>query len=320
MMALLLGAPTCTPSAGGGTGGSGGGTGGGAGEVETIRFVVLGDGGEGNDAQYQVGHTMAEVCGQLGCDFALYLGDNFYSTGVSSVDDPQFDTKFEMPYADLEIPFYVVLGNHDYGASGLGIEAWKGNYQVEYTSRSRKWHMPNEYYSFTEGPATFFALDTNAIMWGVGTQTQQDWLDAEISGATTPWRIAFGHHPYISNGSHGNAGNYEGLPSLTPIMAGRHVRDLFEESLCDRVDVYFSGHDHNRQWLPEACGIQHFVSGAASKTTGLVGRGNDTDYEDDSEVGFLWVQIRGDELLGRFYDQNGDVDFEQTITRPSSRR
>src|SRR5688572_3744110 len=93
-------------SSGGNSGGSG----------ERLRFVVLGDGGEGNDAQYLVGQAMAGVCAELGCDFALYLGDNFYDTGVESVDDEQFQTKFEMPYADCDFPCYVVLGNHDYGS------------------------------------------------------------------------------------------------------------------------------------------------------------------------------------------------------------
>src|SRR5687767_5268778 len=53
-----------------------------------IRFVALGDAGEGNDAQYEVSTAIEQVCADHGgCDFAVYLGDNFYDSGVSGVDD-----------------------------------------------------------------------------------------------------------------------------------------------------------------------------------------------------------------------------------------
>ncbi len=321
-MALAAASSSCStgelPDVGGDTGGGAGG--GGGGSIAGVRFVVLGDGGEGNDAQFQVGEAVAGVCAELGCDFALYLGDNFYESGVTDVDDEQFQTKFEMPYAGLEFPFYVVLGNHDYGNLGLGLSPWKTDPQVEYTSESDKWTMPDKYYSFVRENVTFFGLDTNAILQGFDADVQEAWLAEALAGASTPWRIAFGHHPYISNGSHGNAGHYDGYdPDLFPIMSGLHFQQLFEERLCGAVDVYFAGHDHTRQWLPEACGVQHVVSGAAAKVTELERRdANATEYEDDTEPGFLWIRIEGDELLGRFYDLNGALDYEQTITRPSA--
>ena len=50
------------------------------------------------------------------------LGDNIYDSGVTSVTDPQWQTKFEIPYMGVNLPFYVVLGNHDYGGNGAGTE------------------------------------------------------------------------------------------------------------------------------------------------------------------------------------------------------
>ena len=127
----------------------------------------MGDGGEGNDDQYAVASTLRDVCdaktdSRAGCEFVLYLGDNFYNGGVDSVDDSQFQTKFEDPYEVLDLPFYVVLGNHDYGETSLEQE--KSQYQVAYTAMSDKWIMPDEYYSFEVEHAEFFGLDTNAIM------------------------------------------------------------------------------------------------------------------------------------------------------------
>jgi hypothetical protein len=283
----------------------------------------MGDGGEGNEAQYAVGEAVRDVCAaktdsHSGCDFVLYLGDNFYNGGVDGIDDSQFATKFEDPYAVLDLPFYVVLGNHDYGETSL--EYSKSDYQVAYSSQSEKWIMPDEYYTFQEDHAQFFGLDTNAIMLeeltllGWGDHDQDSWLESLFGSSTATWKIAFGHHPYISNGQHGNAGEYEGYDWL-PVANGETIEDFFDDHICGKIDVYFSGHDHNRQWLEPSCGTEFIVSGSAAKTTDLAGRGNSTLFEDDTTEGFIWVELRDAQLTGEFYDRDGNLDFSSTVTR-----
>lgn len=294
-----------------------------------VRFIALGDGGEGNTTQYAVADVIEQVCDSktdssgAGCSFALYLGDNFYDEGVSSVNDPQFMTKFEDPYANLDFPFYISLGNHDYGgcafgSCGAGWEFDKSDAQVEYTSYSDKWMLPSEYYHFSFEHADFFALDTNALLWDPWFSTGEDqypWFDSVNSAATGDWKIAFGHHPFRSNGQHGNAGSYEGLDWLsslgfaTDVPLGAGVQDFVESKLCNNVDIYFSGHDHNRQWLESNCGVELIVSGAAAKTTDLQGRGNPTYFEDDSLAGFIWIELEGNCVLGEFYNETGSMDF-----------
>ncbi|MFT7519036.1 MAG: tartrate-resistant acid phosphatase type 5, partial [Kiritimatiellia bacterium] len=113
------------------------------------RFVALGDGGEGNFEQAEVAKIMKQVCDRDGCDFALYLGDNFYDDGVDGIDDIQWYDKFEKPYSGLTFPFYAALGNHDNGGfGGAGFEFWKGDVQVEYAAsgKSDKFRMPDRYY------------------------------------------------------------------------------------------------------------------------------------------------------------------------------
>ncbi|MGH9333775.1 MAG: MopE-related protein, partial [Vicinamibacteria bacterium] len=133
------------------------------------RFVVMGDTGSGNVAQAEVAAAIATVCqAHGGCDFALLLGDSIYDCGVESVDDPQWQTKFESPYQDLDFPFHPVLGSHDYGGSLLGVDSCgignefdKGPIQVAYTAASSKWRMPATFYTFEAGQAGFILLDTN---------------------------------------------------------------------------------------------------------------------------------------------------------------
>lgn len=277
----------------------------------TVRFIAMGDGGVGNDPQYQVARAVQTVCAERGCDFVLYLGDNFYNDGVNSLDDAQFQTKFEQPYAELDLIFHVVLGNHDYGE--LSLSRAKAQIEVEYSDRSTKWNMPARYYTFVQEHVQFYALDTNEVMvWD--SAEQQAWLDQERAASKADWHIAFGHHPYLSNGQHGNAGTYEGTPFI-PVASGHAVKAFMDESVCGQMQLYLSGHDHNRQWLQEQCGTAFVVSGAAAKTSGLVGRDTPTHFEDDKKAGFLWVEIEGNTLTGVFYDQEASVDYETSFTR-----
>src|SRR5688572_20576102 len=116
-----------------------------------VRFVAFGDAGEGNEGQYAVSGAVGVVCQQRGCDFALYLGDNFYDDGVASAMDEQFQSKFEMPYSNLDLQFNIVLGNHDYGQ--IGNEWDKSQHEIDYTAMSDKWNLPDEWYAFQEGNA-----------------------------------------------------------------------------------------------------------------------------------------------------------------------
>ncbi len=282
-----------------------------------VRFVALGDAGEGNDDQYAVADAIGTVCAERGCDFAIYLGDNFYDSGVEGVFDEQWQSKFELPYADLDFPFYPALGNHDLGLEGLGVEFWLSPIYVNYTDYSTKWTMPNEHYAFEAGNVKFIALDTTRIFFSF-TEQQATFWEEEVASKSPEidWIIAYGHHPYVSNGQHGNAGRYEGLPPSLPladIPRGDYVKEFFDDHVCGTALVYFSGHDHNRQWIEPTCGTEFIVSGAGAKTTELVGRGNTTFFEDDTREGFMWVEVEGNRFTGAFYDKDAVLDYEQTF-------
>jgi hypothetical protein len=283
----------------------------------TVRFVVLGDAGEGNEDQYAVAAAMKSVCAVEGCDFALYLGDNFYSSGVESIDDEQWQTKFELPYAEIDFPFYAVLGNHDYGSGGAGNIWEQPEPQIAYSKQSDKWHMPDRTYRTDHEPVSFYGLDTNALMWDTvwgGAADQGAWLDRELKASSNLWKIAYGHHPYRSNGRHGNAGNYEGIQGV-PVLSGETVQVFMEDHVCGQVDLYFAGHDHNLQWLEPTCGTEWVLSGAGSKLSEIEDRGNETRFTSDENEGFLWVQIVDRTLSAAFYDKNQTLLYKTTLTK-----
>lgn len=300
-----------------------------------VKFIVIGDAGKGNADQRRVAIAIRDLCQQKGCDFVLMLGDNIYDAGVESVTDSQWQTKFEQPYNDVDLPFYVALGNHDYGgtlyfddAPGIGNEFDKGKIEVDYTQVSTKWTMPATHYTFDYGNVGFIVLDTNSIMWGDTTYGDQAaWLPTATTAlAGKRWVFTAGHHPYRSNGQHGNAGDYDapelaGIPisNPLPIANGDDLKTFFDNNICGISQVYFAGHDHSRQWLDEPsamCGTQMIISGAGASTTTIQERGNTAFYEDATKVGFLYVTIEGDTFTGEFRGGNGALDYTRTFQHP----
>ena len=273
-----------------------------------VRFIALGDQGTGEDGQQRIANAMAQKCKSDGCDFVQLLGDNLYYDGASSATDTQFQQKFEIPYVAIESDFFAILGNHDYGGDGLGNEFAKGQFQVDYTAKSKKWKMPAAYYHRVLEHVEFFALDTNLQFYGQDKAQRAD-VTKWVADSTTPWKVAIGHHPYASNGPHGNAGEYDGLFFAPPNGAG--VKSFLEDIVCGKADIYISGHDHSQQWLDVGCkGTELVVSGAGSMTTTLIGA-NPTLFQ-SLALGFLYIVIDDNKLTAQFIDENGSVEFSHT--------
>ena len=309
------------------------------------RIIAMGDTGEGNDAQYRVAFGAQERCDRAGgCSGFVMLGDNIYDTGAETPEDEQLTTKIDLPYANLKagpapaegeddnrprMPIFVSLGNHDLGGAGLN-SAQVQNYLV-YAQANDWFFYPDEFWHFELGNVHLISLHTNPLAYGFPDNMfapHSELVDQALAETTAPWTLAFGHHPYRSNGKHGNAGAYEGIP-LDNAVFGGDFRRWVDAELCNRVDFYLSGHDHNRQWLnsvpntpnlPEGqgttpCNTHFAVSGAGAKVTDLEGRGNDTAFEDDSETGFLFMEFYRDRVEVEFCDADGNTDWSRTITR-----
>ncbi len=305
---------------------------------EEVRFVVLGDAGTGSATQRKVAIAIRDTCARKGCDYAFMTGDNIYDVGVEGVHDALWDTHFEIPYADVDLPFYPVLGNHDNGGflsqwlgdlfGGAGAEFERGDHQVAYTQVSDKWNMPGRTWDLRVGPAHFFGLDSNDMVWSRGnegaearTQIQVDTYPALIDGSDATWKIVLTHHPWISNGRHGDAGVYEGLEEditdlvaaipilddLGEVVTGDGVLEALDTIVCGRADIHFAGHDHNLQWFePTAdCPGTHFVvSGAGAKLTEFK-REDRTTFQHDDTAGFFWVYLKDRQIEVEAIDEDG---------------
>ena len=273
---------------------------------DVIRFIAVGDIGSQSPIQQQVAQSANTVCTTSGCDFVLLLGDNLYPKGLTHRGDSRLEALIQDSYGAMNLPIYAVLGNHDYGNDhGTQIDWSAGWHQIHWAESQPSFHIPAPAYSFYAGNALFLAVDTTEFFWA-DASGQREWLHTTLAKDSSAWRIVFAHHPYRSNGEHGNAGTYEGVPGF-PYLSGRAVEQLYEEELCGEIDLGLAGHDHSRQWI-EACGTSWIISGAGAKTTPLVDRGNSPLFASATE-GFVWVELTGDAMNVVFYDAEGLIDF-----------
>jgi len=252
----------------------------------SVKFAVLGDTGTGGSDQVAVGRQVANVRGTFQFDFALLLGDNLYG----SENPRDYARKFEVPYKPLldgGVKFYASLGNHD--------DPNQRMYKLFNMNGDR-------YYSFkpslTAG-VRFFALDSNYM-----DPKQLEWLEKELAGSGSDWKIAFFHHPMYASGRHGS----------DEILRG-HVEPLFVKH---GVNVVLTGHEHFYERIKPQKGVQHFVMGNSAKLrrgdidpTGLTAFGYDQGYA------FMLVEIFDDEMHFAAINERGQT-VDSGVVRKAS--
>lgn len=252
---------------------------------DSVRFLVVGDSGTGDKAQYQVAAQMWKAHAVFPYDFAIMVGDNLYGS-----ERPQdFSKKFEIPYKpmlDANIPFYAALGNHD--------------------DPNQRFYKPfnmngQRFYTFQKKDTRFFALDSNYM-----DKDQQKWLEDELKKSNSKWKIPYFHHPLYSSGAtHGSEVDLRTI-----------IEPLFVKY---GVEVVFAGHEHFYERIKPQNGIVYFTAGGSAKlregnirNTGLTAKGFDT------EQSFVLIEIDGDVMRYQAVSMHGKEIDSGEIRRGTS--
>lgn len=265
---------------------------------DAVAFIALGDAGELTPHLERVTAAITSWCAAHPCDFGVLLGDNLYPRGPASADDPRMTAVME-PLHATGLAWYAALGNHDYGDSTMESRAAN---ELAWARGRTDFVLPSPTYTFAAGPARFAVIDTTDIFW-YGEGAQGAFLD-ELP-EDRPVRVLLGHHPYRSDGKHGNAGAYEGVAGV-PWLSGSVLERFYEQHACGRFALVLTGHEHLRERV-DTCGSAFVISGAASKPTAAAGRGNTPAFVSGA-AGFVWVQIRGADVSIAFVDEHGVQD------------
>jgi 3',5'-cyclic AMP phosphodiesterase CpdA len=247
-----------------------------------VKFAAIGDYGNGDRPEYEVGQQMASVRARFPFDFVITLGDNFYG----DQDPEDLAAKFEQPFAALlsaGVRFQAALGNHD-EPELVAYPPFNMNGQ--------------RYYSYTRRNVRFLALDSTLM-----DATQVAWIETTLAEAREDWKICYFHHPLYSNaGRHGSSIDLRVL--LEPIFI-RHG-----------VDVVFQGHDHVYERLHPQNGIYYFVSGAGGQLRrGDVSPNDQTAAYFDEDRSFMLVEIADANLHFQAVDRTGRIVDSGVISK-----
>jgi hypothetical protein len=253
---------------------------------ESLKFAVIGDAGDGDRPQYEVGQQMAAARTTFPFEFVLALGDNMYGR-----QEPQdFISKFQTPYQPLlqsGVRFYGALGNHD---------KQENRFYPGFNMGGQR------FYSFVRQNVRFVVLDTNLL-----DSKQLGWVEETLSGSREAWKVAYFHHPLYSNG-------------------GRHGSDVELRVVLEPlfvkygVSVVFASHDHIYERLKPQKGITHFVEGSSGRfRKGDLEPSTTTAAGFDQDRTFMLVEIAGDRMSFRTISRTGvTVDSGVIDRRPTT--
>jgi tartrate-resistant acid phosphatase type 5 len=295
----------------------------------TANFLVVGDWGRnGSYNQSEVADAMAAQAAKIKAAFVIGTGDNFYQSGLACEDDEYFDTSFRQVYSakSLQVPWYNVLGNHDYGEYDEQTKQppsdrcknatndacfWSPLHQLgaAVMNKDPRWYLERSYErSIAGGQAEVFFYDTVPFVqhykdqpWynAPGGLAEQSWeanlleLEAKLARSKAPWKIVVGHHPVYTNGHHGNT-----------VELVEHLQPLLQKY---NVQVYFCGHDHNLEYIKKPDEItHHFISGGGSKSGRAFIGDTDSQFQWVSS-GFASVQLQPDAMTVSFFGIEGDT-------------
>lgn len=240
-------------------------------DSDEIKILWLGDTGSGSEKQRQVAKASARTCEEKGCDLAFLLGDNFIQDGVNSLDDPQFQSKFEQIYSQ-QIPFYAVLGNHDL----------KGNWraQIQYSNRSDRWMMPDVNYQLNAGPVFIQAINSSCTFQSIWTIFQK---------TEKPWRILCCHKPYVTNGRH---------PGMLWLE-----RALIRKS---GTRLVVSGHNAGLEHLRQDDIDQIVSGGGGTELPKFVDQESPFSLFHAHTLGYVWTSFTASKVTAVFHNQQGE--------------
>jgi len=197
------------------------------------EFILTGDTGSGYKEQYLVAKSMEKLIKKHPrIKSVMIAGDNIYPNGSYSVSDNQFNEKFQTPYRNIKVPFYLCLGNHDYGTMISNYSETQIQYTFSEYNTDSKWNMPRKWYTQSFPNCDFFFIDTN-FEWLSESSIQKQLRDTiqSIKQSTKKWKVLCGHHTWRSVGGHGNAEKRHEI----------FMNDLLKQV---KIDLYVCGHDH----------------------------------------------------------------------------
>lgn len=220
---------------------------------------------------------MSKVADCMTPQFIISTGDNFYDYGLKSKTDPQWGTSFLNVYNTPRlagIPWYSVLGNHDYGlgqvcpAATLTDNCYSAAYQYTANAPDSRWNLAAGTWQLPAaltagGKLNVIFTDTSPIIYpspgtagstnfaGLASQNKvanAAALEAALQASTAQWNVVVGHHPIWSWGVHCN---FNGKDQDCAAMQAAYTdtNTNLGNTFLSKTHLYLAGHEHDMQQI-----------------------------------------------------------------------
>ena len=281
-----------------------------------LIFMVASDmGRRGVSDQKNVAVLMGKESDFSNIKLVAVAGDPIHDNGVKSVTDTEWKDKFENIYTAsslMEIPWYVVSGNHEYHGSVQAI--------LDYSKVSNRWKAPARYYSIEKSIGTdgnkclFVFIDTPPLIDKYRTESdysdagkqdiekQLKWIDSTLVVSKDRWKIVIGHHPVYADTEKADVERTDMQKRVGVILENR------------KADVYICGHIHNFQHIkPEGKTVNYIVNSSASASRAV--KNTDGTIFCNSNPGFTLCSVTQENFTFAFIDHKGETVYKYMIKK-----
>ena len=281
-----------------------------------LNFMVANDmGRRGVSEQKNIATLMGKEADFNMINFVAVAGDPIHDDGVKNTEDSEWKDKFENIYTAsslMNIPWYVVSGNHEYHGSVQAI--------LEYSKLSNRWKAPARYYSIEKSIGTdgnkclFVFIDTAPLIDKYRTEgsysdagkqdieKQLKWIDSTLVSSTDRWKIVIGHHPVYADTEKAEAERTDMQKRVGVILEKRNA------------DVYICGHIHNFQHIkPEGKTVNYIVNSSASQSRKV----NKTDGTlfCNPDPGFTLCSVSQENFTFSFINHKGESVYKYILKK-----
>lgn len=260
-------------------------------EDDTLKFLIWGDSGTGNEAQYKVAKLINAESDNV--DFGLHVGD------VSQSDGEEYDNIFFKPYEEFVANnnVYTCIGNHDTYFDNAATYLNDFYYSLDPKISER-------YFSFKRGKGFFISIDSN-IDYTKGSD-QYNFIKSELESddcQSSKWRFVFFHHPPYCELWDSWGGEEK---------VRQHLIPLFENN---GVDIVFNGHTHGYE-RGLLNGIFYVITGGGGGDLDYYARDWDHISKSLSTHHYTKVEIQENTLKLRAINVEGSVIDSFQIYKP----
>lgn len=231
-----------------------------------FTFIVYGDSREpaGDEKDGLIAQIIKEKPA-----FVIHLGDMVFNGEEHQWKIFDF---FDGKIPNSGIPFYPVLGNHEYHTRNGSYSSNPEEQLQRYFNRF-KYIKNKHWYSFKYGNSLFLILDTNTDY--SPESYQYKWLMSKLKEKSPTFLfIAFHHPPYTRNATKSNRESEK-------FLAG--IFESYSDKKISKADIVFSGDVHNYERY-QYNGINYIVSGGGGAPQNSVKREPDDLYSKIGEV------------------------------------